>query len=577
MDVDEPEEKKEKVAPLGGGKPFRLIRGKPYVIDGDEFVTEDDPKGDEKIDKWGNLLGGRRFKAPTFALPNRHPQRQYMLAIEAARTSGFRDSLYYFRRNPLAFKLNATQPEKDYLIGEGKLGSTLRTRSVTLITARSAYKLHGSKMVIDGRWVVDDYYEDNVLAEITARGLKPGDLVGDVTDPADPALAASKQSKQNALDALGNSSLTNASSLANVGGSGGTGSSIYRPGGPTTIFGGSGYGPFSDGPLNAVRKSLLSRDNVDEDNWMKRMAEKVREADEEWGRTRKEGIKPSGGVNPVLGGPMATTGMGKTGTAPPVSGGDAVRAGTAEPNEPAAKKRKVAFQNVDDKVSPLPLGTYEPHSGLVFYRSDTQPTRARMEPVFPSPSTSTSSNSIASKIKDKRPILGGTKTGNNAWGIAWIDTIMELPPHPSFSPSSSSSSSSSSPSTASTSTLPYSSPYFQNTSSKQPAYGLSSLYSGRKALNKTDRSERERRRILEDVRKKYGDEVLRPAPGTKVDSSSSSISGNGKSRRTKSKSRERTVEKEGGGGGGGGGGRGGKEMQREQREESMSMVVDSGT
>jgi len=71
-----------------------------------------------------------------------------MLAIDAARTSGFRDSLYYFRRNPLAFKLNAAQPEKDYLISEGKLSSHLRTRSVTLITARSAFKLHGSKMVI---------------------------------------------------------------------------------------------------------------------------------------------------------------------------------------------------------------------------------------------------------------------------------------------------------------------------------------------------------------------------------------------------------------------------------------------
>lgn len=71
-----------------------------------------------------------------------------MLAIDAARTSGFRDSLYYFRRNLLALKLNVTQPEKDHLIAEGKLGSHLRTRSVTLITARSAFKLHGSKMII---------------------------------------------------------------------------------------------------------------------------------------------------------------------------------------------------------------------------------------------------------------------------------------------------------------------------------------------------------------------------------------------------------------------------------------------
>ena len=71
-----------------------------------------------------------------------------MLAIDAARTSGFRDSLYYFRRNPLAHKLNATQPEKEYLIEIGKLGSHLRTRSVTLITARSAFKLHGAKTLI---------------------------------------------------------------------------------------------------------------------------------------------------------------------------------------------------------------------------------------------------------------------------------------------------------------------------------------------------------------------------------------------------------------------------------------------
>lgn len=93
------------------------------------------------------MVAGRRFKSQTFVLPNRHPERKYMLAIDAARTSGFRDSLYYFRRNPLALKQNATQWEKDHLIEVGKLGSHLKTRSVTLVTARSAYKLHGAKML----------------------------------------------------------------------------------------------------------------------------------------------------------------------------------------------------------------------------------------------------------------------------------------------------------------------------------------------------------------------------------------------------------------------------------------------
>ena len=46
-------------------------------------------------------------------------------------------------------------------------------------------------------------------------------------------------------------------------------------------------------------------------------------------------------------------------------------------------------------------------------RSDTQPTSARWEAV---PDSAT-----------KRRVLGGTKTGNGAWALAWVDTIMEFP------------------------------------------------------------------------------------------------------------------------------------------------------
>jgi chromatin structure-remodeling complex protein RSC7 len=27
----------------------------------------------------------------------------------------------------------------------------------------------------------------------------------------------------------------------------------------------------------------------------------------------------------------------------------------------------------------------------------------------------------------KKPVLGGTKVGNGAWALAWLDTIMEVP------------------------------------------------------------------------------------------------------------------------------------------------------
>ncbi|KAG6915620.1 hypothetical protein DXG01_010696 [Tephrocybe rancida] len=396
-----------KEAPLGGGKPFRKIHGKVYIIDGDEFITDEDPKGNEKIDHSGVLLGGRKFKAATFTIPNRHPTRQYMLAIDAARTSGFRDSLYYFRRNPLAFKLNATQPEKDYLISQGKLGSHLRTRSVTLITARSAFKLHGSKMIFDGKWVVDDYYEDKTTEEVAPLGIKPGDPVGDLPDPN----AAAHSNEMTSLAA--------ASTGAAVGKGDRAGGGIYRAGGPTTLFGSSGWGPYSDGPLNAVRKSLLSRDGVDEENWMLRMAMRVAEAGDEWAKWRREGLKIGGGVEnlPATVAGQEQGGVGSTQAKRDISqrerdegeheeeyGEDAGAHGSSSKAEPAAKRQRVA--------DGLPLAVYEPHTGLLHYRNDTQPTQSRWE--------------LLPDSDEKQSVLGGSKVGNGAWALAWIDTAMEV-------------------------------------------------------------------------------------------------------------------------------------------------------
>ncbi|KAF8497578.1 chromatin remodelling complex Rsc7/Swp82 subunit-domain-containing protein [Russula emetica] len=432
---------------MGGGKPFRVIQGKVYVIGGDELVTEDDPKGDTKIDKNGNLLGGRRFKAQTFNLPNRHPERMFMLAIDAARTSGFRDSLYYFRRNPLAHKLNATQIEKEFLIEIGKLGSHLRTRSVTLITARSAFKLHGSKTLIgaymhtcesfplsnfisiffffiDGRWVVDDYYEDKVLADITEKGLKPGDLVGELADPNAPSAAA-----------LAAAELANAQKADRAGGTQG----IYRAGGPTTLFGGPGWGPYSDGPLNAVRKSLLNRDGLNEENWMLVAAQRTAEASAEWAKQRRRALVPYGGIFGAAAAAAAAAGkyeeeeedrgglgeedhgkakgkgkgQGLTLTQGQQEqdghpGQEHAHAQDRRDNDASARRRKRARR--EDKV---PRGVYEPHSGIVLYRANTQPTRARWEGLKDS--------------GEKRQVLGGTKAGNGAWALAWVDTIMEVP------------------------------------------------------------------------------------------------------------------------------------------------------
>jgi chromatin structure-remodeling complex protein RSC7 len=130
-----------------GGKAYVKVGDQLFQLDRDNLVTREDPTGNTKIDINGNLLGGREFKAATFHVPTRNPDIKYMLAIECARSSGYRDSLYYFRRNPLMYKLQLSAPEKEYLIQNQKLHTNLRHRSVTMVTARSAFKQHGAKVI----------------------------------------------------------------------------------------------------------------------------------------------------------------------------------------------------------------------------------------------------------------------------------------------------------------------------------------------------------------------------------------------------------------------------------------------
>ena len=404
------------------GRPWRRVGDRVYYIERDEFVTEPDEKGDQKIDIDGILQGGeldvpfcqsgnlivtiigRRFKCSTFVLPTRHPTRHYMLAIDAARSSGFRDSLYYFRKNALALKLSASQPEKELLIQAGKLGAHLKTRSVTLVTARSAYKLHGAKMIIgkcsfhficicitifctDGCWVTDDYYEDRALQDITAKGIIPGSPVGELPDP---TATASSNLPANALPAQASSGVSHG---------------VYRAGGPTTLFGGAGLGPFSDGPHSAVRKSMLSRDGLSSQNWMAEAARRVSEMNGNFAKMRREAMVPCGGIL-------------DDGAKAKLKEQSANMAGDSDGS--TKKKRKAEH-------SQFPLGVYEPHTGMVcckyfedylrtcseilgcLDRSDTQPTRCRWEQVV------------------ARRVLGGTKVGNGAWALAWVDTCLDLP------------------------------------------------------------------------------------------------------------------------------------------------------
>ena len=156
---------------------------------------------------------------------------------------------------------------------------------------------------------------------------------------------------------------------------------IYRSGGPTTLFGGSGWGPYSDGPLNAVRKSVLSRDGVTEENWMLMMATRALEAGEEWTKWRKESVM-------VGGGPGAE---GLIPRAPPREEDERKRKPVVSREEDEGDEDEMEERTDEDdlkedegltsttdvnvervpstrkrgETDELPLGVYEPHSGLV--------------------------------------------------------------------------------------------------------------------------------------------------------------------------------------------------------------------
>jgi chromatin structure-remodeling complex protein RSC7 len=138
------------------------------------------------------------------------------------------------------------------------------------------------------------------------------------------------------------------------------------------LFGGNGWGPYSDGPLNAVRKSILSRDGVGEENWMFMMATRVSEASEEWGRLRKEAVKVVKGVDGlVMGGALMPPADASAGINKPAVE-EVEEPNDEEENEenvqdqvlavdgekPLAKKRR-------KKVERPAVGVYDPHSHTI--------------------------------------------------------------------------------------------------------------------------------------------------------------------------------------------------------------------
>ena len=129
------------------------------VLEGDEyFPREYDQAGEKKITATGHLLGTRDYRCRTFFLPKRG-DKLFMMALECAKVLGYRDSFLLFHRNRSLYKIIATQAEKEDLILQEILPFSYRCRQVALLTAKSMFRQFGSRVIVNGRRVRDDYWE----------------------------------------------------------------------------------------------------------------------------------------------------------------------------------------------------------------------------------------------------------------------------------------------------------------------------------------------------------------------------------------------------------------------------------
>ncbi|KAH7250958.1 chromatin remodelling complex Rsc7/Swp82 subunit-domain-containing protein [Fusarium tricinctum] len=126
---------------------------------GDEYLPREiDESGEGKVEPNGTLNGGREYRCRTFLVPNRG-DKLFMLSTECARVLGYRDPYLLFNKNRSLFKIVASQAEKDDLVQQEILPFSYRSRQISIMTARSMFRQFGSRVIVNGRRVRDDYWE----------------------------------------------------------------------------------------------------------------------------------------------------------------------------------------------------------------------------------------------------------------------------------------------------------------------------------------------------------------------------------------------------------------------------------
>ncbi|KFY86148.1 hypothetical protein V500_07837 [Pseudogymnoascus sp. VKM F-4518 (FW-2643)] len=141
----------------------------------DEYILmEYDEAGEKKVAPTGHLNNGREYRCRTFSVPGRG-DKLFMLATECARVLGYRDSFLLFNKNKSLYKIIATQEEKENLIHQEILPFSYRSRQIAIVTAKSMFRQFGSRVIVSGRRVRDDYWE----TKARKQGFTEADMAGE--------------------------------------------------------------------------------------------------------------------------------------------------------------------------------------------------------------------------------------------------------------------------------------------------------------------------------------------------------------------------------------------------------------
>lgn len=147
-----------------------------------------------------------------------------------------------------------------------------------------------SKLIrIDGKWVTDDYNEDEALSKCVENGFTPyatayeDEIIANAVASMQPQ---GRPAQQGQTDQVQKPALTLAP--------------FYTLGGPTTHFGGNGADPWSEAGLGNKRAKLRGQ-GVSEEDWMLRTAQDCRRIDRMLAEYREERLKVLEGVDATRG------------------------------------------------------------------------------------------------------------------------------------------------------------------------------------------------------------------------------------------------------------------------------------